>query len=534
VIVSGKIPGMQTASEPLPCDPQILRDLVLDLQSKLAEKESRIDSLEQQYQHMLEQFRLAQQRQFGRRSEASADQLGLFNESEQLAEEATEEPVPERETLTYTRNKPKRKPLPKDLPRETVVHDIAEADKVCDCCGGELHKIGEDSSEQLEFIPASIKVIEHIRPKYGCRHCEQHGTAVAIKIAPVPATPIPKSVATASLLSQVITSKYQYALPLYRQEQLFKHYGIELSRTTLASWMLQSSQLLSRVYQRLHQLMLQQAAIHADETPLKVIHEDKSQCYMWVYCTGTDSPADKFSAPTINGPPNIVLYDYQTSRSGQCVRDYLQGYSGYLQVDGYAGYERTTATLVGCLAHARRKFVEAQKLQVKGKTGKADWAVNHIRKLYRIEAESKHHSPTQKQALRQQHAQPLLAQLRSWLEKSALQVPPKSAIGKAIAYSLRQWPKLIRYIEDGNLSIDNNRAERAIKPFVIGRKNWMFANTRKGAQASAVLYSLVETAKANGLTPFDYIKHVLVELAKQPDSIDHLLPWNVELSQIVE
>lgn len=527
------MPSMQTAPEALPDNVEQLKQLLLLERERSAEKDSKIGYLQQQYQHMLEQFRLAQQRQFGRRSEASSDQLGLFNETEQVAEEDANEQAAERETLTYTRNKPKRKPLPKDLPRETVVHDIAEADKVCDCCGGELHKMGEDRSEQLELIPASIKVIEHIRPKYSCRHCEQHGTEVAIKIAPAPATPIPKSIATASLLSQVITSKYQYALPLYRQEQLFKQYGIELSRKTLASWMLQSSQLLTRVYQRLYQLQLQQVAIHADETPLKVIHEDKSQCYMWVYCTGTDSPVDKHAAETINGPPNIVLYDYQASRAGACAKHYLHGYQGYLQVDGYAGYEQTTATLVGCFAHARRKFIEAQKLQVKGKTGKADWAINHIKKLYRIEAEIKDNSPAQKQAMRQQHAQPLLQQLKSWLDKSALQVPPKSAIGKAIAYSLRQWPKLIRYIEDGNLSIDNNRAERAIKPFVIGRKNWMFANTNNGAKASAVLYSLVETAKANGLTPFDYIKHVLDELAKQPDSIDHLLPWNVELSQPV-
>ena len=525
---------MHTAPDRLPSDLETLQDIVLDLQAQLAAKDSQIEHLQQQYQHMLEQFRLAQQRQFGRSSEASADQLGLFNESEQLAEDVTDEAAPERETLTYTRNKPKRKPLPKDLPRETVVHDIAEADKVCDCCGGDLHKIGEESSEQLEFIPASIKVIEHIRPKYGCRHCEQHGTQVAIKIAPPPPMPIPKSIATASLLSQVITSKYQYALPLYRQEKLFKHHGIELNRKTLASWMLLCSDLLLRVYQRLHQLQLQQAVIHADETPLKVIHEDKSQCYMWVYCTGTDSPPNQDPAEVPEKPPlNIVLYDYQASRSSQCVRDYLQGYSGYLQVDGYAGYNRTDATLVGCFAHARRKFVEAQKVQAKGKSGKADWAINHIGKLYRIEAEIKAKSPEQRQALRQQHAQPLLEQLKSWLDKSAMQVPPKSAIGKAIAYSLRQWPKLIRYIDDGRLSIDNNRAERAIKPFVIGRKNWMFANTSNGAQASAVLYSLVETAQANGLTPFDYIKHLLDELAKQPDSIEHLLPWNVDLPQIV-
>jgi len=194
---------------------------------------------------------------------------------------------------------------PSGIPGAIQVYDIAEEDKICDCCGGELHRIGEDKSEQLEFIPARIKVIEHIRPKYSCRHCEQHGTQVTIKIAPVPVTPITKSIATASLLSQVITSKYQYALPLYRQEQLFKQYGIELSRKTLASWMMQSSQLLLGIYQRLKHIQLQQRVIHADETPLKVIHEDKSQCYMWVYCTGTDSPIETHAAETINGPPPI-------------------------------------------------------------------------------------------------------------------------------------------------------------------------------------------------------------------------------------
>jgi transposase len=352
--------------------------------------------------------------------------------------------------------------------------------------------MGEDKSEQLEFIPTSIKVIEHVRPKYSFRHCEQQGTEVAIKIAPVPSAPIPKSIATASLLSQIITSKYQYALPLYRQEQMFKQYGIELSRKAMADWMIKSSELLAPIYQRLKAIQLQQTVMNADETPLKVIHEDKNRCYMWVYCTGSDSPPDK----NVNKdpPPNIVLYDYQNSRAGRCARDYLDEYQGYLQVDGYTGYEQTEATLVGCFAHTRRKFIEVQRAQVKGKTGKADWAISHIRKLYRIETEIKDKDPAEKRAQRLVKAKPLLNQFKAWLDKSALQVPPKSAVGKAIAYSLGQWSKLERYIEDGNLQIDNNRAERAIKPFVIGRKNWLFANTAKGAQASAMLYSLIETA----------------------------------------
>jgi transposase len=509
---------MQSASEPLPSDPQQLKDMVLCLRSELAEAR-------QSYQYLLEQFRLAQQRQFGAGSE-SVNQLGLFNEAEVQAVEPLSTQSVQETVASYRRNKPKRKPLPDHLPREQVIHDLAEEDKVCDCCGHDLHRMGEETSEQLEFIPASIKVIEHIRPSYSCRYCEQQGIQTKIKIAPVPPQPIPRSIATPSLLAQIITSKYQYALPLNRQESMFQQYGIDLNRKTMADWMIKSSQLLEPLYHRLKAIQLQQEMIHADETPLKVIHEDKSQCYMWVYCTGGDSPGN---ATESSRPPNIVLYDYRNSRSGQCPVDYLRGYNGYLQVDGYAGYDQTQTTLVGCWAHARRKFMEARKVQPKGKTGKADWAISHIQKLYRIESDIRELAPANKQRQRQEQSAPLLNQFKDWLEQSALAVPPKSAIGKAIAYSIKQWPKLTRYVEDGHLAIDNNRAERAIKPFVIGRKNWLFSNTGNGAQASAILYSLIETAKANGLTPYDYLKSLLEELPKQPDDLDYLLPWNMGL-----
>ena len=506
---------MQNTAVALPSDTQKLQQTVLSLQAELALKDDKI-------QYLLEQFRLAQQRQFGRSSE-SADQLGLFDEVEELeAGPAASTETNTGQVNSYPRNKPKRKPLPKDLPREKTIHDIDEADKTCGCCGHDLHRMGEETREQLEFIPASIKVIEHIRPKYSCRHCEQQGTETHIKIAAVPAQAIPKSIATPSLLAQVITSKYQYALPLYRQEAMFQQYGIGLSRKTMADWVIQCSVLLQPIYQALKASQLQQRVIHADETPLKVIHEDKKQCYMWVYCIGTDSPQTQGGAP-----PNIVLYDYRNSRSGQCPVDYLQAYGGYLQVDGYAGYEQTEATLVGCWAHARRKFVEAKQAQPKGKVGKADWAISQTSKLYRVETAIKGMAVAEKQQQRQQQALPLLDQLKAWLDTSSLQVPPKSAVGKAIAYTLKQWPKLVRYVEHGQLSIDNNRAERAIKPFVIGRKNWIFSNTARGAQASAVLYSIIETAKANGLTPFDYIKQLLEELPQQPDSIKQLMPWNI-------
>ena len=464
-----------------------------------------------------EQFRLAQQQRFGANSEGHPAQGDLFNEAETALDVAPE--VTDEVTVTV-KKKPIRQKLPADLPRETVIHDIE--DKTCACCGNELHQMGDERCEKLEFIPAQVKVIEHVRLKYSCRTCEQTGTSTQINIAPVAPSPIPKCIATATLLSQIITSKYQYALPLYRQESLFKQYGIELSRKTMADWMMKSADLFKPLYTRLQQILLQQAVIQADETTLKVINEDNVKSYMWLYCTGTDSPSQ-------GAIPNIVLYDYQSGRAGQCAVDYLDGFTGYLQVDGYAGYEKTSAQLVGCWAHARRKFIEAQTAQPKGKTGKADMALSMIQKLYRIEISLKDKCVEEKYQLRQEKAKPLLAKFYQWLAKA--NVVTKSALGKAIGYCQNQWHKLSRYIDNGNLTIDNNRAERAVKPFVIGRKNWLFSNTANGAKASAMLYSIIETAKANGLTPFDYIAHCLDKLSHKDCDIEQLLPWNVTLRE---
>jgi len=388
-------------------------------------------------------------------------------------------------------------------------------------------KIGIQYIHVHKFIPAQIKVIETIRPQYSCRHCEKTATKVQIKIAPVPASPIPKSIATPSLLSQIITSKYQYSLPLYRQETMFKQHGIDLNRKTMSEWMIKSSTLFKPIVDYLHQQLLKQPVVQADETTLKVIHENKSKCYMWIYCSGTDSPCDNQ-----NHIKNIVLYDYHASRAGSCAVDYLKGFNGYLQADGYAGYEKVDAELIGCMAHARRKFVEAKTAQPKNKMGRADIAIKEIAKLYWIEKQIKGLPANEKYKIRQQ-SMPLLNDLKEWLDKSNRQVLPKSAIGKAIQYSLNQWEKLSGYIKSGDINIDNNRAERAIKPFVIGRKNWMFCNTASGANASAILYSLIETAKANGLTPFNYLMFLLEELPKQPDDLEYLMPWDVDLETTI-
>jgi transposase len=484
-----------------------LKQRIAELEKLLAQKDAQIAALE-------ERWSLAQQKQFGKSAEGFAGQGELFNEVEEIVEEVEAE----QQSISYTRKKPVRKPLPKDLPREQVIHDII--DKTCDCCGGELHKMGEDKSEKLEFIPAQIKVIEHIRPKYACRHCDKSSTQTQIKQASMPAMPINKGIATSSLLSQLITSKYQYGLPLYRQEAMFKQYGIELSRQTMSSWIDKSATLFAPLVERLKAELLRQPTLFADETPLKVVKSDKVNSYMWVYCSGRDSPDPN------NPIPNIVLYDFHNSRAAACVVNYLDGYQGYLHVDGYQAYARTEATLIGCWAHARRKFIDAKKLQGKNKTGKADVVLSLIQKLYGVESRIKDKSVDDKYTARQEVSLPILSKLKIWLEQDQPNLVGNSKLIEAANYLANQWHKLIRYVDDGRLSIDNNRAERAVKPFVIGRKNWLFSQTANGAHASATLYSIVETAKINGLIPFNYICACLDELCQPEPDIDSLLPWN--------
>jgi len=312
--------------ENLPDDPATLKKMLSQVMSR--------------YQYLEEQFRIAQHKQFGKSTEGHLGQGELFNEPEELVAEAeTAE-----ETISYTRKKPTRKPLPKDLPRDVIVHDISNEEKICGCCSGELHRIGEDKSEKLQFIPAQVKIIEHVRPKYACRTCEKDGISNTVKQAPVPHSVIPKGYATPSLLAQVITSKYQYGLPLYRQEAMFKQHGIELSRQTMADWIVRCAELFKPLYDQLQQHLLQQSVIAADETTLKVVSSEKANSYMWLYARGADSPAGNIPDTAIL---NIVLYDYHNSRAGQCAVDFLRGYNGYLQVDGYQGYEQTQATLIG-------------------------------------------------------------------------------------------------------------------------------------------------------------------------------------------
>ena len=475
----------------------------------------------QERQQLLEKLKLAYARLYGKKSESeNAGQGELFNEAEVEADTASDE-EPEMQTVTYTRQvkRGKRQHLPEDLPRERHVIDLPEDEKTCACCDHPLHQIGEDTSEKLKFTPAIFTIIETVRPKYACRHCEKEGEGSKVIQQPAPASIIPKSIATESLLTHIILGKFQYALPLYRQEAIFKQAGIHLPRTSMARWMVKVADKLKPLYSALKAHLLKQTVIAADETPLNVLENDKKS-YMWLYCSGADSLKDK-----LEDVKNIVLYDYSRGRQALAAIDFLGTYGGYLQTDAYAAYDSLThVTNVGCMAHARRKFMEAKKVQTKGKKGKADIAIAKIQKLYALEIQLKGKNADEKYRLRQEKASPLLDDLYEWLNEQ--DVIASTALGKAISYMQNHWIKLRRYIDDGHLNIDNNRAERAIKPFVIGRKNWLFNATESGARASAVLYSLIETAKSNDLHTFSYLQKCMEEMAKPNPDIDSLLPWN--------
>lgn len=511
--------GMAATNTSLPNDVDALKKL-------LEEKERLIERYKAKAESLQEQLNLLIAKRFGPSSEKSNNgQLGLFNEAEAAEPEQDDEDEAE-QSLTvpaHSRKKPGRKPLPDYIEREEVLHDLPEAEKVCPHDGTPLERIGEEVSEQLDVIPAKVQVLRHIRPKYACPCCRE-----GIKTALMPPQPIPRSIASPRLLAHICTAKHVDALPLYRMEEILKRAGIELPRATLANWMIKLGELVLPLINLLRDGVLGYGIVQMDETTVQVLKEkDKapsSKSYMWVQRGG---PPDK----------PVLLFDYDPSRSGAVPMRLLEGYSGTLQCDGYEGYgaigKRQGITLVGCWAHARRKFDEAIKAQGKkgkAKSGRATKGLAYIQKLYRIEKLAEECTAEERHRLRQAQAVPLLDELRVWLDKSLPEVPPKSAVGKALHYLHGQWDKLVRYTEDGRLAIDNNAAERAIRPFVIGRNNWLFADTVNGAQSSARLYSLILTAKANGHEPYRYLRHVFKELpaATSVEDFEALLPFNVD------
>jgi transposase len=390
-----------------------------------------------------------------------------------------------------------------------------------------MHEMSEQCRHEVKLIPAQVKIVQHAQLVYGCRDCEKNGIEVPIKTAKAPNPVIKKGLASPSAVAYVMNMKFVEGVPLYRQEQHYARLGIDLSRGVLSNWMIKGSEWLELIYGRLKQKLLEQKILHADETTLQVLKEPgraaESQSYMWLYRTGSV------------GPP-IVLFDYQPSRSGENPRKFLGGFKGYLHVDGYAGYHNIPdVTLAGCWAHFRRKFDEALKgLPSQKRSGsRAREALQRIDRLFAIERRLNNSVAEERLKERNLKSRPIVEDLRKWLEDIEKAVLPKSLFGLAVHYGLQQWPKLIRFLEDGRIEISNNRAERSIKPFVIGRKNWLFCNTPKGARASSIIYSLVETAKENKLNPYTYLNHLFERLpnleSRDAETLDQLLPWNVGL-----
>ena len=491
--------------------------------ARLAAREERIKLLEEENRWLKAQL-------FGRSSEktpaaeVSPDQRRLFNEAETLAEASRS--APEKILIpAHERKKRGRKPLSPHLPRIEVVHDLADHEKVCAKDGTALERIGEEISEQLDYKPAQVRVLRHIRPKYSCPCCRQ-----GVQIAPTPLTLFPKSLATPALLAHIVTAKFVDGLPLYRQEAQFARLGVILGRATMAGWMIRlGGTHLVPLINLLNEQMLEHPLIHCDETRLKVLHSDKAPTadhWMWVRASG---------------PPGrrIVLFDYDASRGGAVPKRLLQGYRGILLSDGYEPYATVAAELklvhAGCMAHARRKFDEARKA-TPGDSSHARSALDFIRELYLIERTlwDREHplTPEQRLEVRSAHSAPIMARFHAWLEALSSQVLPESRLGKAVHYTLGQWPKLTTFLSQGEVPIDNNRCENALRPFVLGRKGWLFSDTVHGAVASANLYSLVETAKANGVEPHAYLSHLFERLPHLTTVEDYeaMLPWKIKPS----
>ena len=512
----------------LPEDVAELKQIVVDLAQQSREK----------IHYLEEQIRLLKNELFGRKSEKLTKedllQLRLFNEAEDALDAEAETAPDETPVRPHTRRKRGRRPLPEDLPRIDVVHDLAEDEKQCGC-GARLSKIGEEVSEKLDIVPAKIQVIRNIRCKYACKTCEGvESEGPVVRTAPAPPQLIPKSIATEGLLAYIVTAKFEDALPLYRQNKIFNRLGIDLSRSTMAGWMVRLGECCEPLMDLLKTEIRSGPLIAIDETTLQVLKEpgrDNTEIsYMWVFRGGLpDYP--------------VLIYFYHPSRSGQVPMDMLSGYDGFIQTDGYSGYDalgrRPGIRHAGCFAHARRMFINvinARKKKKKSRDGNAEKALEFIQKLYAVEKKARKDElgPEQIYRLRQEEAKPILEEFKAWLDSRSGTTPPKGLLGKAISYALNQWDRLVRYIENGHVPIDNNRVENAIRPFVVGRKNWLFSGAPSGAKASATLYSLIETAKACGLEPYFYLRYIFEMLPRvdNEEGYRKLLPQNVDREAI--
>lgn len=503
-------------------DSRTLKAMFLVQQTELLEHRSRIEHL----QLLIAKLR---RMQFGRSSEKIGRQIEQLElQLEEL--EAAVEPKPSTkleaepdasaisviDSVTDIAATARRRQLPSHLPRET--HTYLPKEENCAGCGGALRKLGEDVSEMLEYIPASFKVIRHVRPRLCCPGCER------VVQAPAPTRPIERSIAGPGLLAHMLTAKFCDHLPLYRQSEIYAREGVHLDRSTLAKWVGGAGALLDPLVEALRRYVLSADKLHGDDTPVPVLAPGTGRTKtgrLWTYVRD-DRPSGSTHAPA-------VWFAYSPDRKGEHPQLHLKSFRGVLQADAYAGfnklYEDGTIRQAPCMAHIRRKFydlIEAQRSPI------ATEAVRRIGELYAIEREIRGRSPDLRRQVRQSRARPLLDAMKTWMQHSLSQLSRKSDVAAAIRYALTLWDALVRYVDDGLIEIDNSAAERALRGVALGRKNYLFAGSDRGGERAAVFYALIGTARLNGLDPEAYLRHVLTHIADHPISrIEELLPWHL-------
>ena len=498
-----------------------------ELQSENTELKDTVNKQNIMLSNLNEMLVKGRKAMFGKSSEQlsnidGAEQLSLFNEAEQEYSASAAEPTVETVTVkSYPRRKRlSREELPDSVEHKKVVIDLE--DKKCPECGEEMVCIGEEFiRSELNIIPAQISVIDYYQKKYKCKSCEAKYPEISIIKPDMPVPVIKKSMASAGTIAYVIQQKYQMGMPLYRQEQYWKAQGIELSRTTMANWIIRSSKWITKLWERMMTLLQSEDIIHADETVLRVLKRDgkqvdgQSRC--WVFCSGKDSEH------------KMALYLYHPTRSAKVVEDVLGNYGGYLQTDGYSAYNAAVnATRLGCWSHARRKWVECLPKGIEDKNSKAAQALALVEQIFTEDKRLESMPEDEVYAQRLEHIKPLLECY--WELLGSISAVGGSNLDKAVNYSLNNKKELENFLLDGRLELTNNRAERAVKPFVMGRKNWLFSDTNKGADASMMWYSVIESAKLNNLNVYGYLLHLLTELPKlgekpAPEQLDRFVPW---------
>mgnify|MGYP006332870905 FL=1 len=515
----GILPDMTpTGLKTLPNDVTQCHHLIAHLKAHADELSATLHEQQRTTARLQQQVELLLKRLYGPRAERiDPKQLALF--AQELAAAQEPDATPEEEASAPTPEAKKghgRKPLPKDLPRKRMVHDVPAQEKICPECGADKKRIGEEVSEQVEYVPASMFVLEHVRPKYACPCCQEH-----VAVADAPAKVIEKGLPGPGLVAHVIASKYCDHLPLYRQEFMLARHGVELSRKTLCGWVMTAADKMRALVELMKQEVLASSVIHTDDTPVRVQGDGDNGAFtgrFWVYAGDEAHP--------------YTVYDYTPSRKRDGPAAFLDGYQGYLQADAFGGYDGIYSsgrvTEVACWAHARRKFHEARSTD----SNRAHQMLAWIRQLYGIEREAKKLSDEERRTLRNEQSKPLLDAIKKWFDGQQANILPKSPIGEAMNYALNNWIALTRYLDNGYLDIDNNEAEQALRGIAVGRKNWLFLGSDRGGRAAAVHYSLIQSAKRHGIDPFAYLRDVLLRIATEPGTdLRTLLPdrWKAAL-----